>query len=84
MTMPRDGAIVFTSRRDLAMLTKIRDWHQTLSWKLGFGRAKAGRPHSCPWWADKTVYSLAYMQGQGVELQDRRTPDQTNANAHQH
>jgi hypothetical protein len=45
------------------MLTIIKDWHQTLSWKLGFGRGKEGRAYSCPWWVDKTVYALAYMQG---------------------
>jgi hypothetical protein len=43
-------------------------WRQTLTWKLGFGRAKAGRPYSCPWWADKQVYALAYLQGKGVPL----------------
>jgi hypothetical protein len=50
------------------MLAQIRDWHQNLSWKLGFGHGKEGRQHICPWWADKTVYSLAYMQGKGIEI----------------
>ncbi len=27
------------------------------------GRGKEGRAYSCPWWADKTAYALAYMQG---------------------
>jgi hypothetical protein len=45
------------------MLAIIKDWHQTLSWKLGYGRGQAGRTYSCPWWVDKVVYALAYMQG---------------------
>jgi hypothetical protein len=60
------------------MLAALRDWHQTLSWKLGYGRAKAGRPYSCPWWVDKTVYALAYMQGKGVEI-SKLTSDPTIA-----
>ncbi len=27
------------------------------------GRGKEGRVYSCPWWADKAVYALAFMQG---------------------
>jgi hypothetical protein len=50
------------------MLGAIRDWHQTLSWKLGYGHAKQARPFRCPWWADKMIYSLAYMQGKGVKI----------------
>ena len=46
------------------MFAIIKDWHQTLSWKLGYGRGKEGRPYSCPWWVDKTVYALAFMQGE--------------------
>jgi hypothetical protein len=46
----------------------MRDWHQTLSWKLGHGHAKAGRPHAPPWWVDKVSYAIAYMQGKGVEI----------------
>jgi hypothetical protein len=30
------------------MLAIIKDWHQTLSRKLGDGRGKAGRAYSCP------------------------------------
>ena len=39
-----------------------------MSWKLGYGRGKAGRPYTCPWWVDRTVYALAFMQGKGVEI----------------
>jgi hypothetical protein len=39
-----------------------RDAHQNLSWKLGYGREKAGRPWSEPWWVDRKIYALAYMQ----------------------
>jgi hypothetical protein len=45
------------------MFAIIKDWHQTLSWKLGYGRGKERRAYSCPWWVDKVVYALAYMQG---------------------
>ena len=47
------------------MLAIIKDWRQTLSWKLGYGRGKAGRAYSCP---GLTVYALAYMQGKAVEI----------------
>jgi hypothetical protein len=43
-------------------------WRETLSWKVGFRRAKAGRVYSCPWWADEGVYGLAFMQGKGLEI----------------
>jgi hypothetical protein len=42
------------------------------SWKLGYGRGKEGRAYSCPWWVDETVYALAYMQGQGVEIPSKK------------
>jgi hypothetical protein len=50
------------------MFDWIRDWHETLSWKLGYGRGKEGRAYSCPWWVDKVVYGTAYMQGCGVQI----------------
>jgi len=50
------------------MIALIRNWHQNLSWKLGYGRGKKNRAWSCPWWANKTVYALAYMQGKGIEI----------------
>jgi hypothetical protein len=31
------------------MFSAIKNWHQTLSWKLGYGRGKEGRAYSCPW-----------------------------------
>jgi hypothetical protein len=43
-----------------------RGWRQKLTWKSGFRRAQAGRPYSCPWWADKRVYGLAYLHGKYV------------------
>jgi hypothetical protein len=48
------------------MLTAIKDWHQTLSWKLGYRRGRAGLSSKCPWWADKIVFALAFMQGKGI------------------
>jgi hypothetical protein len=43
------------------------DWslRQRLSWKVGQARGKAGRSYSCPWWADKRVYALAFLQAVG-------------------
>jgi hypothetical protein len=55
-------------RGRLLMFAAIKDWHQTLSWKLGYGRGKEGRAYSCPWWVDEVVYALAYMQRKGVEI----------------
>jgi hypothetical protein len=43
-------------------------WRQTLSWKVGFARGKAGRDYSCPWWADERVYGLAFLQGKSAEI----------------
>jgi hypothetical protein len=45
-----------------------RDAHQNLSWKLGYGRGRARRPWTEPWWVDRKVYGLAYLQGKGVEI----------------
>jgi hypothetical protein len=50
------------------MLSIIRDWQQTLSWKLGHGHARHQRASRCPWWADQQIYSLAYLQGKGIEI----------------
>ena len=41
-------------------------WRQNLAWKSGFRRAQAGRPYSCPWWADKRIYGLAYLHGKDL------------------
>jgi hypothetical protein len=51
-----------------------RDVHQNLSWKLGCGRGKAGRPWTEPWWANRKIYALAYMQGKGLELSNMTLP----------
>jgi hypothetical protein len=45
-----------------------RYWWRNLSWKLGYADGKTERPHKCPWWADKMLYSLAYLQGKRVEI----------------
>jgi hypothetical protein len=55
------------------MIALIRNWHQNLSWKLGYGHGKNNRVSSCPRWGDKTVYALAYMQGKGIEILSRET-----------
>jgi hypothetical protein len=46
-----------------------RDARQNLSWKLGYGRGKEGRTWSEPWWVDRKVYALAYMQGKLADMQ---------------
>jgi hypothetical protein len=48
------------------MWGRLHDWWQTLSWKRGYAHGKKGRPHQCPWWADKLVYAAAYLQGKGL------------------
>ena len=45
------------------MLTRIRDWHQNLSWNFGHRQGKEQRPFHCPWWADRQIFGIAYMQG---------------------
>lgn len=50
------------------MFAIIRDWRQNLSWKIGFSHGKSGRKFAPPWWLHQTTYSLAFMQGKGVEL----------------
>jgi hypothetical protein len=49
-----------------------RNTRQTLSWKLGYGRGKAGRYYRCPWWADRLVFAVAYMQGRTAAGQPRQ------------
>jgi hypothetical protein len=52
-----------------------RDAHQNLSWKLGYGRGKAGRPWTEPWWVDRKIYAIAFMQGKGLELRNTNELD---------
>jgi hypothetical protein len=49
-------------------------WRQTLSWKVGFRRAEAGRAYKCPWWADERVIGIAFLQGKGTEIPIRNDP----------
>jgi hypothetical protein len=51
----------------LNLIVAVRDVRQNLSWKLGFGNGEKGRPYSCPWWADRLVFALAYLQGTRVK-----------------
>lgn len=50
------------------MLSRVRDWHQNLSWNVGHRRGQEQRPFRCPWWADLQIFGLAYMQGMTGEL----------------
>jgi hypothetical protein len=45
------------------MLARIRDWHQNLSWNVGHRQGQEQRPFRCPWWVDREIFGLAYMQG---------------------
>jgi hypothetical protein len=46
----------------------IRELHQTLSYNMGYGLGCRGLPYKCPRWADKTIYSLAYVEGHKAYL----------------
>jgi hypothetical protein len=50
-------------------------WRQTLSWKIGFRRAQAGRAYKRPPWADEQVFALAFLQGKGVEITNSYDPN---------
>ncbi len=58
----------------MRLIRIVRDVHQNLSWKVGFARGKKGRPWSCPWWADRTVYGVAYVQGVGANIASTLEP----------
>jgi hypothetical protein len=50
----------------LAMI--LLRWHQTISWKLGYGHGTRGRPYSRRWWADEALYALAYTYARRIEI----------------
>ena len=52
-------------------------WRQTLTWKVAYRRAQVGRRYSCPRWADKQVYCLAWLQGRGLEIPKTILADKT-------
>lgn len=56
----------------MKLVGTVRDIHQTLSWKVGYRRGKAGRDYRCPWWADRLVSAVAYMQGKTAAGKARR------------
>jgi len=49
------------------MFARIRDWHQNLSWNAGYRQGQRKWPFRCPWWADREIFSVAYMQGRTGE-----------------
>jgi hypothetical protein len=58
------------------MLAILLKWHQTISWKLGYGHARAGRPHRSPWWVNEALYALSYAYARHIETptsEGRRT-----------
>lgn len=52
----------------MKLIVAVREVQQNRSWKLGFENGKDGRPYICPWWADRLVYALAYLQGKGAKF----------------
>jgi hypothetical protein len=57
-------------RADEGSRVKGEKWranHGKLEWvgarKLAYRHAQAGKPYSCPWWADEQLYALAFLQG---------------------
>jgi len=41
-------------------------WETKMGWRQQLSRPiamQAGKPYSCPWWADEQVYALAFLQG---------------------
>jgi hypothetical protein len=52
-------------------MNRLRTIHQKLSYQLGFARGLRGRPFKSPWWVDRTVYAIGYIDGQRVRVQDR-------------
>ena len=45
------------------MIRWLRDLHQTLSYKIGYGYGSRGLTYRCPWWADVMVCGLGYIDG---------------------
>jgi hypothetical protein len=56
------------------MIAIVRDWHQTISWKLGFGHGKEGRAYRRPRWVNEAIYALAYTYARHVKIQTIDTP----------
>jgi hypothetical protein len=54
------------SDREGKMLSKRQNWHQALSHRFGYWVAKNGSSYSCPFWADKDAFTLAYLHGKGI------------------
>jgi hypothetical protein len=52
----------------MKLLSRIADMHQNLSWKFGFRHGQEGLPFKCLWWVDRSIFSLAYIQGKGVDI----------------
>jgi hypothetical protein len=50
------------------MLAIILRWHQTISWKLGYGHGTGGRPYSRRWWVNEALYALAYTYAKRIEI----------------
>jgi hypothetical protein len=65
------------------MLSLIRDWHQNLSWNVGYHQGREKRSFKCPWWADKEICGLAYLQGMTGEqlITEEMVAEQKKQNA---
>ena len=48
------------------MLARARQWHKSLSRKLGHRDGRCRSRYSCPVWADIDAYTRAYLKAKGI------------------
>jgi hypothetical protein len=48
------------------MLARSQTLHRLLSHRFGYWFGKRGGRYSCPLWADKDAYTVAYLRGGGI------------------
>jgi hypothetical protein len=75
---PADSTARGEGQQDM-MPEWLRNVRQAFSWKLGYRRGKAGRNYLCPWWADRLVFAVAYMQGRTAAGKPRRPRRQSRS-----
>jgi hypothetical protein len=45
------------------LMSWLRKLRETLSYKLGSAHGRRGKPCKSPWWADKIIYGVGYIDG---------------------
>jgi hypothetical protein len=48
---------------------------KAFSYKVGRKRGLEGLPYTCPWWADSTVFALAYAEGRKIYLERKSSSE---------